>query len=65
MPKHPEFVARIVVAQLKAYMAKERINQTQLANRLEIASGQVNRWLNKGNISGVWIRLLRAKGIVR
>lgn len=60
MSTHPE-----VIKQLKAYMAKEKINQTQLACRLGVASGQINRWLKKGNLSGVWIQLLKAKRIIR
>ena len=60
MPKVPA-----VIKQVEEYMIKNQFTQTDMANYLDIAVTQLNRWLRTQNMSKAWIELLKAKDIVK
>jgi hypothetical protein len=53
-----------VIEEIKTYMVANRLNQTQLANKLSISSTQVSRWFRTKRIGNTWIRLLKIEGII-
>jgi len=53
-----------VIRKLQIYMERHGYNQTAMANRLGVATSQLNRWLKTERIGRAWIELLKAKGIL-
>ncbi len=53
-----------VIRQIKNYMESNRLNQTAMANKLGIATSQLNRWLKTARISNAWVSLLKEKRII-
>jgi hypothetical protein len=53
-----------VIKKLQLYMDRHGYNQTTMANRLGVATSQLNRWLKTGRIGRAWVELLKAKGIL-
>jgi uncharacterized protein YjcR len=45
-------------------MERHSYNQTDMANKLGVATSQLNRWIKTERISRSWIELLKAKGIL-
>ena len=52
------------IRQMKQYMAREGLNQTDLSIRLGVATSQLNRWLKTERIGKAWIALLKEKKII-
>lgn len=53
-----------VIKKLQLYMERHSYNQTDMANKLGVATSQLNRWIKTERISRSWIELLKAKGIL-
>lgn len=53
-----------VIRKLRLYMERHEYNQTTMANKLGVATSQLNRWLKTERIGRTWIELLKIKGIL-
>jgi transcriptional regulator with PAS, ATPase and Fis domain len=53
-----------VIKKLQLYMERHGYNQTMMANKLDVATSQLNRWLKTERIGRVWIELLKQKGLL-
>lgn len=53
-----------IIKKLQYYMERHGYNQTMMANKLGVATSQLNRWIKTERISRAWIELLRTKGVL-
>lgn len=53
-----------VIRKLQLYMERHGYNQTTMANKLGVATSQLNRWLKTERIGRAWVELLKTKGIL-
>jgi transcriptional regulator with XRE-family HTH domain len=56
---------RDVLAKIRDYMSKNNLRQWELAKKLGVPDGTLNRWLReKSNISKAYLKLLEKEGVI-
>jgi transcriptional regulator with XRE-family HTH domain len=56
---------RQVLAKINDYMKKHNLRQWELAKKIKVPDGTLNRWLRgKSNISRVYLRILKDEGVI-
>jgi len=56
---------RQVLAKINDYMKKHNLRQWELAKKIGVPDGTLNRWLRgKSNISKVYLRILEKEGVI-
>jgi len=56
---------RQVLAKIEDYMKKHNLRQWELAKKLGVPDGTLNRWLRgKSNVSKVYLRVLEKEGVI-
>jgi transcriptional regulator with XRE-family HTH domain len=56
---------RQILAKINDYMKKHNLRQWELAKKLGVPDGTLNRWLRgKSNISKVYLRMLEKEGVI-
>lgn len=54
-----------IIAKIEDYMAKNNLRQWELARKLDVPDGTLNRWLKgRSNISRFYLKMLKEKGVV-
>ena len=56
---------RTVLKKIEDYMRKNNLRQWELAKRIGVPDGTLNRWLReKSNISKAYLKLLEKEGVI-
>ena len=56
---------RQILAKINDYMKKHNLRQWELAKKIGVPDGTLNRWLRgKSNISRVYLRILKDEGVI-
>ena len=56
---------RAVLRKIEEYMRKNNLRQWELAKKLGVPDGTLNRWLReKSNISKAYLKLLEKEGVI-
>ena len=56
---------RSVLKKIEDYMRKNNLRQWELAKRIGVPDGTLNRWLReKSNISKAYLKLLEKEGVI-
>ena len=60
-----QMTERAVLRKIEDYMRKNNLRQWELAKKLGVPDGTLNRWLReKSNISKAYLKLLEKEGVI-
>ena len=56
---------REILAKIEGYMNKHNLRQWELAKKLGVPDGTLNRWLRgRSNISKAYLKILKKEGVI-